>query len=232
MGSGLTKPSNSNMVDRLVENNSYIDTPEVESAFRAVDRAFYYLIEPDSEPVDPYEDDPWRSGNLHLSAPAIYAKVVQALDFKPGMSFLNMGSGTGYLNTIVGLLVGPNGLNHGIEIHADVIEYAYNKLDEFKQSSYALDKFEFCEPIFIKGNCLNLNLTKNYRYDRVYLGAACLPEMELFMKRLVKPNGGILVMPLEGHLMRHTRLTETEWKSEKLLNVDFTLMIWPRRINR
>lgn len=47
--------------------------------------------------------------------------------------------------------LGPYGVNHGVELHADVIDYAYNRLNEFKRTSPALDCYEFCEPSFIKG---------------------------------------------------------------------------------
>lgn len=35
---------------------------------------------------------------------------------------------------------GPFGVNHGIELHADVIEYAYQKLDSFIKTSDSFDK--------------------------------------------------------------------------------------------
>lgn len=222
MGGQMAKPSNKSMVDRLVDKHDYISSATVEGVFRAVDRAMYFELE-EGEATDPYDDDPWRRGNLHLSAPCIYAKVVEALDLRPGLSFLNLGSGTGYLNTIIGLLVGPNGINHGVEFHSDVVDYAYKKLQQFKRQSYAIDKYEFSEPVFIKGNCINLN--PNLKYDRIYLGAACLPELEIFMKNLVKPSGGVLVMPYENRLMRYIRTSENSWETDKLMDVNFTLMI-------
>lgn len=35
---------------------------------------------------------------------------------------------------------GPFGVNHGVELHTDVIEYAYQKLDSFIKTSDSFDK--------------------------------------------------------------------------------------------
>jgi len=93
----------------------------VERVFRAVDRGLYY-----TEPFKTasYRDTAWKDGNLHLSAPCIYSEVMENLQLKPGVSFLNMGSGSGYLSTMVGLLIGKTGVNHGIEMYPDVVDYA------------------------------------------------------------------------------------------------------------
>ena len=93
---------NDELIDNLKEAQ-YIRTDLVEQAFRAIDRADYYLEEfRDSA----YKDLAWRHGNIHLSAPCIYSEVMEALDLQPGLSFLNLGSGTGYLSTMVGLILG------------------------------------------------------------------------------------------------------------------------------
>ncbi|XP_025788104.1 protein-L-isoaspartate O-methyltransferase domain-containing protein 2 isoform X2 [Puma concolor] len=182
---------NDELIDNLKEAQ-YIRTELVEQAFRAVDRADYYLEE---FKENAYKDLAWKHGNIHLSAPCIYSEVMEALDLQPGLSFLNLGSGTGYLSSMVGLILGPFGVNHGVELHSDVIEYAKQKLDFFIRTSDSFDKFDFCEPSFVIGNCLEISPDCS-QYDRVYCGAGVQKEHEEYMKSLLKV-GGILVMPLE-----------------------------------
>ncbi|XP_025255398.1 protein-L-isoaspartate O-methyltransferase domain-containing protein 2 isoform X2 [Theropithecus gelada] len=182
---------NDELIDNLKEAQ-YIRTELVEQAFRAIDRADYYLEE---FKENAYKDLAWKHGNIHLSAPCIYSEVMEALDLQPGLSFLNLGSGTGYLSSMVGLILGPFGVNHGVELHSDVIEYAKQKLDFFIRTSDSFDKFDFCEPSFVTGNCLEISPDCS-QYDRVYCGAGVQREHEEYMKNLLKV-GGILVMPLE-----------------------------------
>lgn len=56
-------------------------------------------------------------------------------------------------------------------------------------------RFEFCEPSFVVGNCLEIP-AESRQYDRVYCGAGVQKDHEDYMKNLLK-LGGILVMPLE-----------------------------------
>ena len=93
---------NDELIDNLVEAD-YIKSPYIEKVFRAVDRADYYL--PDHR-ESAYKDLAWKHGNIHLSAPCIYSEVMESLQLEKGMSFLNLGSGTGYLSTLVGLVIG------------------------------------------------------------------------------------------------------------------------------
>ena len=49
-----------------------------------------------------HSDQPIKDGNIPISAPHIYGSVVEALDLpeNSSISFLNVGSGTGYLTCI------------------------------------------------------------------------------------------------------------------------------------
>ncbi|CAG9819140.1 unnamed protein product [Phaedon cochleariae] len=214
--------NNDDLIDNLLEAD-YIKTSMIERVFRAVDRAEYFLAEARG---NAYKDLAWKCGNLHLSAPCIYSEVMEGLSIEPGMSFMNLGSGTGYLSTMVGLILGSCGVNHGIEYHLDVVQYANKKLEEFKKHSGAIDEFDYCEPKFIQGNCLCLTSECNARYDRVYCGAACPPQYENYMKNLLKV-GGILVMPLNDHLVQILRTSKTNWNTKSLLPVSFATLIQP-----
>ncbi|XP_040028127.2 protein-L-isoaspartate O-methyltransferase domain-containing protein 1 [Gasterosteus aculeatus] len=206
---------NDDLIDNLKEAQ-YIRTEKVEQAFRAIDRGDYYL---NGYRDSAYKDLAWKHGNIHLSAPCIYSEVMEALKLQPGLSFLNLGSGTGYLSTMVGLIIGPFGVNHGVELHKDVVEYAREKLDDFIKSSDSFDKFEFCEPVFVVGNCLEIS-TDSHQYDRIYCGAGVQKDHENYMKVLLK-IGGILVMPIEDQLTQITRTGQCTWDSKNILAVSF-----------
>ncbi len=180
---------NDELVTNLCQAN-YIKSLETENVFRVVDRGNYF---PGDYPEDAYKDLAWKQGNVHISAPCIYCEVMEAFELKEGLSFLNLGSGTGYLSTMVGLIIGPYGTNHGVELFRDVIDYANEKLVKFMKYNNAFNPAKFCIPQFVLGNSLLMN--PSYRkYDRVYCGAACLPEHEDYLKSLLKING-ILIVP-------------------------------------
>ena len=203
MGGAVSAGENN---DELVDNlcyESYIITPEVEEVFRKIDRADYMKFDTEEERIDAYDDRALRKGALHLSAPCIYTKALEALKIERGHSFLNVGSGTGYFSTMVGMLIGPYGVNHGIEIYPENIEFAYMKLKEFKHSCW-YDPMRFCDPYFVQGNGLLLS-PANRQYDRIYCGAAVPQEHSHLLKNLLN-MGGILVMPTEHQVFEVVKL--------------------------
>ena len=217
---------NDELIDNLVEAD-YIKSRDIESIFRSVDRGNYYI---DGFRDGAYRDTAWKQGNLHLSAPCIYSEVMESLDLRPGLSFLNMGSGTGYLSTMVGLKLGSSGINHGIEIHPDVVEYAYQKLNWFLQNSYSLYKYDFAVPHFVAGNALIISSEDMRRYDRIYVGASVSPEHEMYIKNLLNIHG-ILVMPMNDQLIQVTRNSEDSYSCKTILPVSFASLIVPNPVN-
>lgn len=221
MGLNVSREQNNDELVNVLMKFGCIRTKEVEKVFRVVDRADYIL--PLHREVA-YKNIAWKHGYIHLSAPCIYGKVMEGLSLEPGLSFLNLGSGTGYLSTMAGLILTQHGTNHGIELDEDCIKYAYERLEEFKQKSVVLDEFDFCEPLFIQGNCLNV--APDRQYDRVYCGAACPESHEGFIKQFVRV-GGILVMPFKNYLLRLHRIDEDYWLQSKMLPVSFLTLVVP-----
>ena len=62
-------------------------------------------------------------------------------------------------------------------------------------------RFEFCEPAFVVGNCLQI-ASDSHQYDRIYCGAGVQKDHENYMKILLKV-GDILVMPVEDQLTQN-----------------------------
>ncbi|XP_011304994.1 uncharacterized protein [Fopius arisanus] len=222
MGNVLNNGENNDDLVDILCLLRYIKTKRVERVFRAVDRGDYVLA---SHRDGAYKDVSWKIGNIHLSAPCVYSQVMEGLSLEAGLSFLNVGSGTGYLSTMVGLILGRHGINHGIELNKDCMEYAYERLEEFKRKSLALNEFDFCEPVFMHGNFLRV--IPHQQYDRVYCGAACPESHEAFIKQFVK-IGGVLVMPYKDHLLRIERVDTDTWRHKAMLPVAFAGLVIPK----
>uniref|UniRef100_A0A8C5ZNV4 Protein-L-isoaspartate O-methyltransferase domain-containing protein 1 n=1 Tax=Marmota marmota marmota TaxID=9994 RepID=A0A8C5ZNV4_MARMA len=103
---------------------------------------------------------------------------------------------------------GPFGINHGIELHSDVVEYAKEKLESFIKNSDSFDnQFEFCEPAFVVGNCLQI-ASDSHQYDRIYC---------------------ILIMPIEDQLTQIMRTGQNTWESKNILAVSFAPLVQPSK---
>eukprot|EP00466_Bigelowiella_natans_P020708 jgi/Bigna1/77931/fgenesh1_pg.51_\ len=112
-----------------LKGNGIIKSPEVEAAFLATDRKHFC---PKEMAKFAYDDRPIRHGHVHMSAPHMYASSLESLDLREGDKFLCVGSGSGYFCTLVGNIIGPTGINHGIEIFKDVVDFANEKRLSYK----------------------------------------------------------------------------------------------------
>mmetsp|Transcript_26696 Transcript_26696/g.83183 ORF Transcript_26696/g.83183 Transcript_26696/m.83183 type:complete len:534 (+) Transcript_26696:94-1695(+) len=208
--------SNAAMVEELVRSGS-LRSQECITAFQAIDRQHFW---PADSGELAYADMPLRSGRLHLSAPHIYGKALESLmPLRPGMSFLNVGSGTGYFTSIISELIGDLATNHGIDIWPETVAHAVQRCRLLGKTN--ID--------FSLGNAYQLNINQTMRYDRIYLGA-CANSRSKYLYRLLEV-GGILIGPFQAgqtqQLRRVVRQTETLFNVEVLGSVQFASLVEP-----
>lgn len=220
--------NNTEMVDKLTRFG-VITSDHVETGFRRVDRKFYV---PAGNGSMAHSDQPLKEGNVHISAPHIYGSAIEALDLVPNssMSFLNIGSGTGYICCIAAEILGPNSLNYGVELHDDVIEHCKLSIAKWKTNTVevknGISTFHFMDNTadiqIIKGNGLNILQTKGESvvgFDRIYIGAAVDKEDLANITKLLSP-GGILVGPVEDELVKVVRIGNISVEVEGLFEDD------------
>jgi protein-L-isoaspartate O-methyltransferase len=123
--------TNDTLITKLKDNH-LLHTPEIENAFRRIDRQHFSPI---SVAHITYADAPLRYEDIHMSAPHMYALVMEALEMKPEQSFLNIGSGSGYLSAIAAVLLGPRGIVHGIDINQKAVKHSRQCFYELMQKS-------------------------------------------------------------------------------------------------
>lgn len=208
--------SNAAMVDLLARSGA-LRSPGCVAAFKAVDRRHFWTT---GSGDLAYADMPLRAGRLHISAPHIYAKALESLmPLEPGMSFLNVGSGTGYFNSVVAELTGAMSTNHGIDICEETVQHAAHRCGMVEKVHIE----------FTTGNVYQLDVNATMRYDRIYLGA-CANSRSKYLYRLLEV-GGLLIGPFQsGHsqqLRRVVRRTETQFNVEVLGSVQFASLIEP-----
>lgn len=144
-----------------------------------------------------HSDQPLKEGPIHISAPHIYGCIAEALDLTPNssLSFLNIGSGTGYLSSIVAHILGPMGVCYGVEINNDVVDHCLSSMDRLK--AHGAPDLPHME--FIHGNGLQIDATTGESligYDRMYVGASIARGSLNQLASLLRP-GGIMVAPGE-----------------------------------
>lgn len=188
-------------------------------AFAAVDRRDF--IEP-FETTGCYEDAPVWCPPLHQSAPSMYSCALDALDLRPGTSFLNIGSGSGYLSALVVELTGRQSFHIGLELNAAMASHATAKFAQ----RYGSEK---TPATFLGGDCFAVDVDTSPKFDRVYVGAGAGRSARRLL-RLLKKHG-VLVAPLaddDGNqaLVKAVRVSPTAWRLEKRqVRVEFAPLV-------
>lgn len=126
-----------------------------------------------------------------ISQPTTVAIMTAALDAKKGQKVLEIGTGSGYQAAVLAELAGPKGKVYTIERIKDLVDYARKNLRTYKN-------------VFV----IHGDGTKGYKsaatYDRIIVTAAA-SELPGVIWRQLK-EGGIMVIPIEDHLFKITKV--------------------------
>jgi protein-L-isoaspartate(D-aspartate) O-methyltransferase len=140
-----------------------------------------------------YEDSPQQIGwNITISAPHMHAMALEKLHdrLRPGMTALDVGSGSGYLSVAMAALVGPGGRTVGIDHIQDLVEWSkQNVARDGKQAMLDSNQLQLLCRDGFKG------YPEAAPYDCIHVGAA--PEsVPPALKEQLKPTGGMLLLPV------------------------------------
>jgi protein-L-isoaspartate(D-aspartate) O-methyltransferase len=202
---------------RNMHRQGLIRSEKVLQAFLQIDRGHFV---PREKRESAYQDEPIHFSPFHLSAPHMYATVLEALDLSEGQSFLNLGSGSGYLSFLVAKITGSAGVQHGIEQHKELVEHAMSRCATIPE----LRDINFIR--FRCGDAFLLKMSSTQTYDRVYVGAGVQMNATLTFRELLNV-GGVMVAPREEELVCITRVSPDTYVSRVVSHVRFQLMVEP-----
>ncbi|KAH9255827.1 protein-L-isoaspartate O-methyltransferase [Batrachochytrium salamandrivorans] len=217
----MAERGNRELVQSL-KQRGLLKTKRVIDAFLKVDRGFFLPLTSNNgnRSQMAYLDEPVICVPFHLSAPHIYAVGLEALNLSPGMSFLNLGSGTGYLSFLVAMITGEEGVNHAVERNPVLVDHSRKACKQHRQ----LADLNFID--FQVGDAFTAadQFAHQQKYDRIYVGAGCtVAGLERFQDML--QVGGRMIIPVESELLCVVRESESEFASQALMGVNFLKLI-------
>ncbi|BDA46034.1 Protein-L-isoaspartate(D-aspartate) O-methyltransferase [Coccomyxa sp. Obi] len=186
---GVNK-DNDDLVQEL-EMHDRLKSRRVADAMRKVDRKFF--IRPDMHALQAYSDQALPIGyGQTISAPHMHAAALELLErnLRPGASVLDVGSGSGYLSTVMGHLVSDTGHVLGIE---RVPQLAQRSIPSLRRAAPEL--YEKGTVTLKAGNALDDPALDEYGpFSAIHVGAAASDLPQVLIDKL-KP-GGRMVIPV------------------------------------
>lgn len=168
----------------------------------------------------------------------MYATVLEALELSPGLSFLNVGSGSGYLSCLAACLLGECGLSHGIELNPSTVKHSEECCSRWFDNIVRRREDGEDVPIvstegvsIVQGNCFSIDLdasVETCRYDRIYIGAGCPESRKEFFFTLLADDG-IMVASIneKNEMIKIVRRHRNIFSETRISQVIFAPLIEP-----
>jgi len=182
----LDTKTNEDLINQLQERK-IIKSKSVVEAMLTIDRGDF------SDSKNVYLDSPQPIGyGATISAPHMHAEALERLQdhLKPGMTALDVGSGSGYLTACMAYMVGKEGKVIGIEHLEYLVDFSIKNI-----SKNHYDMFESKQLQIIHGDGRK-GYPDDGPYDCIHVGACAQAEVPKILCEQLKP-GGIMVIPVQ-----------------------------------
>lgn len=173
--------TNESLIASLKDSGA-IKTPEVEDAFRAIDRSRFV---PPNMKRDAYADAalPIGAGQT-ISQPTVVAFCLEWLSAQSGDRVLDVGSGSGWTTALLANIVGPSGLVIGVERIPELVAFGSENLSKYSFKNAHIEQ---------AGD--KLGRPDAALFDRILVSAAA-GEVPNALKQQLK-GGGRMVIPVQ-----------------------------------
>ncbi|OHA33606.1 MAG: hypothetical protein A2928_01245 [Candidatus Taylorbacteria bacterium RIFCSPLOWO2_01_FULL_45_15b] len=172
-----------------------LDNPEIERVFSLVNRADF--VHPDYE-FEAYEDYPLPiADGESMLQPTTAAFILELLGTEIGDLVLQIGTGTGWMTTLLSYLAGHEGFVYGTEIRPELKAESLANVEKYDRAN-----------IGIEDATNDWGLPKSGPYNRILVTSAVEEIPRELLDQLAV--GGVLVVPVSGVLTRIQKVNEVD----------------------
>ena len=148
-----------------------------------------------------------------MMTPAVEGRMLQALAVEPGEHVLEIGTGSGFMTACLAAL---GGRVTSVEIHQDLLEQAFKRLDALIYETIQLDHAD-----------VMADWSPDEAFDVIAVTGS-IPQPEERFRRWLNPGGRLFVIVGESPAMIAclvTRVGENQWSQESLFETDLPALV-------